>query len=259
MSKNPDGIKDNKLTIRIDGPYFPFEKFLKAISTFNSILREIDKETSEDGNPTITWSIQSVNEGSLVLTAQGNPRVEGVNFDRAFEVIDCFAGGLDSLRKTSDRPSGFSSAAMKHVETFAKLVSPNDFAELDFFSDGWKFNKMGEVAANLIQEPIESYKFCGSIVGKMVSLNNEKQTRFGVRIVEQRKTVNCFLDDEELFKTALEAIESRQPTYIYGEIRQIWNGLKVNIKASEIKLLPEENPSSTDVLNRMRMLKGSSN
>ncbi len=260
MSKPSDRINDNKLTIRIDGPYFPFDKFVKAIENFDSILREIDRETSEDGKPTIAWSIDSLSEGSLILTAQGSPCKEDVAFERTFEVVDSFAAGFESLRRNSDRPAGFSKAAMKSTKSLAELLNPDDFAELNFMAKGWKFSQMDEVADNLLQEPRKNYKSWGSVVGKMISLNNEKKTRFGIRTKQQSKSINCFLDGETLFKTALEAIEKKQVVYVYGEIRQIWNGRKVNIKAKEIRPLEQDTKqsSSANLLDRMRALRGSS-
>ena len=250
-----ESIKDNKLTIKIDGPSFPFDKFTEALKNFESILKEIDKETSGDGRPTVSWSIDSLRSGSLVLTAQGQPSKADVEFDRAFEIVDYFANGLESLRRNQDRPEGFSKAALKHTKNLARLIDPDDFAELDFSARGWKFQQMHEVADNLLQEPHKNYKSWGAISGKMISLNNENKVRFGIRTKTQNRVINCFINDEELFKIALEAIEKRYQVYVYGEIRQIWNGRKVNIKAQEIKYLKQDLSSSQDLLEQMRAIK----
>jgi hypothetical protein len=242
---------DNTLTIRIDGPYFPYGKFIKALDNFFHILEAIDKETSKDGEPSVDWSISAVTSGSLSLEAKGSPKNQDTDFERTAEVVYTFASGFESLRDSSERPYGFSKEAMRYARNFVDLIDPDDFAELGFSSNKWKFLHIYEVADNLWSKPSETYSFWGAVEGKLISLNVEGRAKFGIRSPLQRKIITCFVEKENLFKTAKSAIGKR--VYVYGKIRQVVDGHKVNITAQEIKIFPDENeiPDSRDILRRL--------
>jgi hypothetical protein len=255
MQDRESGIRkdeiDNTLTIRIDGPYFPYDKFIKALSNFFHILEAIDKETSTDGKSTIDWSISTLKAGSISLEAKGSPKNQATGFERTSEVIYTFASGFESLRHSPDNPPGFSKEAMRYAKGFVDLIDPNDFAELGFSSKGWRLPDIHEVADNLLNKPIETYSFWGAVEGKLVSLNVEGRAKFGIRSPLQKSIIKCFVDNEKLFKTAKSAIGER--VYVYGKIRQVLDGQKVNITASEIKIfsIESEAPSSGDILRRL--------
>jgi hypothetical protein len=242
---------DNTLIIRIDGPYFPYEKFIKALDYFFHILEAIDKETSKDGESTIDWAISAVSTGSLKVEAKGTPKNQETEFERGSEVVYTFASGFESLRNSPERPYGFSREVIHYARNFVDLIDPDDFAELGFISKNWKFLHIYEVADNLWSKPSETYSFWGAVEGKLISLNVEGRAKFGIRSSLQKKIIICFTEKEDLFKTAKNAIGRR--VYVYGKIRQIIDGHKVNITAQEIKIFPEDNeiPSSRDILRRL--------
>jgi hypothetical protein len=242
----------NTIAIKIDGPDFPSDKFIKILRNFFLILEEIDKATSENGEQTVEWSVEAIKPGSLALETKGLPKAEAISFGRSSEIICTFANGLESLRKSSNIPEGFSNTAMRSTRVFVESINPDDIAEIDFMSKNWNFQHIHEVAENLLPKAKKTYSYWGSIEGKLVSLDAEKKIKFGLRSNLQPKLIHCFVDDEKLFQEALNAIRCR--VYIYGLIRQSIDGEKQNIKAREIKVLPDKNqiPNSEKILQMLR-------
>jgi hypothetical protein len=245
-------IFDNTLTIRIDGRAFPQAKFIKVLRTLFSLLEEIDKETSEDGEITLDWDIEAVTKGSLTLKTKSNPINANIPFSRGREVVQTLGLGLEQLSHKSQKPNGFSAKAIKSAKSLIEEIDPEDIAEIDLSSKNWGFHAFNEIAKNLIEIPLQTYSFWGAVEGKLVSLNAENKIKFGIRSKLQPKLINVFVgDDEVLFQKAVDAIRKR--VYIYGEIRQWFGGEKVNIKAREIKVFPDDSeiPTSSEILRML--------
>jgi hypothetical protein len=120
------GGKAPTLTIHIDGPYLPYEKFKSILEDFSIVLKELDKEISGKDTPSVEWAITSVSGGSIHLTIEGNPVDEETDPDIPFEVITTFERGIESIRLGDLYPEGFSSKALKSARNFATVISPDD-------------------------------------------------------------------------------------------------------------------------------------
>ena len=241
-----------KLTININGPYFPLKKFQQILDSFSSVLSEIDKEISETGNVGVEWSISDFRQGSIYLTAEAAIIKENVDLDRPQEIIEAFQSGLEIIKDNPIRPKYFNDISLKKAKIFSELIDPNDFAEIEFFTQDWRFNVNTNIAVN-IDEIIKTFhQYYGAIEGKLVSISIGHGKRIGIRSMVENKTVTCFFPDE-LFETARNAIGKR--VYIFGLIRQYLHGEKINIHVQEIKLLPEPSDSFS-VANIFNMIRG---
>lgn len=239
------------LTIVIDGPYFPLTKFRQAIDSLLGLLTEIDKETSNKGDTTVEWSIQSIESGSIHMTAVATPVNEERDHQRPSEVMQTFTSGIARLQDAPVIPDGFSEAALRHTRAFGELINPDDFAAIQLGSDGWNTSIAPRLAGNVNEIARTTQKYYGSIEGVLVSISLSGRQTLGIRSKLEGKTIKCFFKDD-LFEVAKEALGKR--VYVFGIIRQRRHGPKINIEVHELRMLPsrEEQPSVNDILARLR-------
>ncbi|NJM00444.1 MAG: hypothetical protein HC924_17415 [Synechococcaceae cyanobacterium SM2_3_2] len=239
------------LTIDVDGPYLPFDKFRKVLTYFSDILSDIDQETSPNGEPTLEWAITDVRNGSLHLTIEANPRQETIEPERPSQVISLLKQGFQSLQEHPIYPEGFSSRAIKATTQFASILNPNEIAEISFRTNGSTIKLHPQTLANASQLITSYYKYYGSIEGTLVSISVAKRRQLGVRIPSQSKSVQCFFRPEQL-EQAKDYLDKR--VYVFGVIRQRLHGEKSSIQVQEIKRLTdwdEAIPAQT-LLQRIR-------
>lgn len=256
-------ILDNKLTIKVDGPDFPVEDFIKILKDFLSILQDIDRETSDTGEPTLYWSIQDIKPNCISTTIESRPKSNEISIERSYDVNSIFASGFESFRLSSEIPYGFTPKIVQKTRELVELINPDTFAQISFVANGWGSFDISKISNNLIKEPQQTYKYHGSVEGKLITLNNEKRARFGLRDRLTSTVIKCFIDESNsiLFQKSLQAITQRENVYVYGEIRQDLNGNKKNITAADIKILPsdEESISPLDALEQLARLRQGDN
>lgn len=228
----------NKLTIDIDGPYFPVEKFQKALGHFLTILSELDRGMSSTGDPVIEWSISSVKSESLHLTAEANLVSDDIELSRPSEVILTFARGMEFLQERPERPPLFSNTTLKSAKAFSDMIDPENFAEIEFSAGSWRMQITRSISANVDELIEDFYKFYGSIEGTLVSISLANKQSFGIRDFLEKRVVKCYFPDH-LFEAARNALGKR--VYVFGIIRQRTHGQKINIQVAELKVLPNYN------------------
>ncbi|MGB5593313.1 MAG: hypothetical protein WBM32_06830 [Crocosphaera sp.] len=262
MESNPIKTKNdtvneltvNKLTININGPYFPLDKFRQILDSFSTVLSEIEKEMSETGRKGVEWSISEVRQGSIYLTAEASIIKEDVELDRPQAIIKAFQLGLEQIKESPIRPNYFNDISLKKAKIFSDLIDPNDFAEIGFSAKDWRFNVTRNFSVNIDEIINDFHTYYGAIEGKLVSINIAKGHEIGIRSTVENKTIPCFFSDE-LFESARNALGQR--VYVFGLIRQYLHGEKINIQVQEIKVLPEPSESSK-IANILSMMKGES-
>jgi hypothetical protein len=239
------------LAITIDGPYFPLAKFRKALDSFIDLLSEVDKETSESGNPTVEWAIASIEAGSIHITAVANPVSEETSKTRPRELISTITRGLEQLQAAPVIPSGFSEAALRYSKTFGEIINPSDFAEIRFGSNGWNTNIAPRLAGHVDEITKTTQKFYGSLEGTLVSISLAAKQKLGIRTSLEGRVIPCYFKDD-LFDLAKEALGRR--VYVFGLIRQRAHGPKINIQVDEMRILPapDEMPTVDDILAILR-------
>ncbi|GAB1543007.1 hypothetical protein NUACC21_56810 [Scytonema sp. NUACC21] len=241
----------NKLTIDIDGPYFPLEKFQKAIENFQTILSELDRKISRTGNPGIEWSISSITSGSIHLTAEANLINDDVERNRPSQVISTFVRGLEILQERPERPVLFTNKALLSARAFSEMLDPDNFAEIEFRTARKRIQITTSISSHVDEIIQDFHAAYGSIEGQLVSISLANKQSLGIRDFLDNKIVKCYFPDS-LFETARNALGKR--VYVFGIIRQRTHGSKVNIKVSELKVLPDssEIPSLMDIFRNMR-------
>ena len=245
-----------KLTIKIDGVYFPLEKFKKALDNFYNTLSEIDRETYPENTYSLEWSVTSVREGSICLTAEPSPVSEDIDPNRGDEVISCFKKGIAQIEKCAEVPYGFSTKALRSLKELTDLIDPEDFAEIVLSSEDWSFALNKNISDNIDNLTNKFYRYYDSIEGILESISLTKGMRINIRDEVSKSLVPCYFHDDNLFQKAREALGKR--VLVFGLITQYFHGNKKNIKAEEIKILPSpsEAPSVSDIVNFLEGKRG---
>ena len=238
-----------RLTITIDGPYFPLEKFRRVLDNFLTVLSEIDKEISDTGETGVEWSISEVRQGSICLTAEANVISDKIELERPYEVIETFKAGLETVKESPKRPQNFTDRALKNIKNISNLINPNDFAEISFSDTQWKLYLTQNISVNIDEITQNFYKIYGSIEGKLISISVAQRQNMGIRSSTEKKVIRCFFPDE-LFDQARDALGKR--VYVFGLIRQYLHGEKINIQVQELKVFPEKTESLAEILSFMR-------
>jgi hypothetical protein len=241
----------NKLTIDIDGPYFPLEKFQKALEHFLTILSELDRCISSTGDPVLEWSISSVRNESLHLTAEANLVSDDIELTRPSEVIFTFARGMELIQERPERPPIFSNKALRSAKAFSEMLNPENFAEIEFSTGNWRIQITRSIAANVDDLIEDFHKSYGAIEGTLVSISIANAQSFGIRDFLEERVIKCYFPDT-LFEVARNALGKR--VYVFGIIRQRTHGQKINIQVTELKVLPDphELPSLKDIFRNIR-------
>lgn len=248
MAKYPDQVTQmpsSKLTMRIDGPCFPIDKFQKALQSFSVILSEIDKELSDKDQVGVEWAITEVTQGSLVITAEGTIINENVESERPQEIIKIFESGLECIKK-DNYPRHFTAKALKNIKVFSKLISPKNFAEIEFYTRDWRFKITENIAENITTITQKCYKTYGSIEGELVSISIANRPKIGIRNVLDKKIVPCFFSSDKLFEQGKDALGER--VYVFGLIRQHLHREKIDIQVEELKVFPNESTSISSII-----------
>lgn len=240
-----------KLTIKIDGVYLPLEKFKKALDNFYTTLFEIDKETDPKYRPTLEWSIASVNQGSICITAEALPISEEIDPERGYEVISFFRDGIIEIEKRPEIPYGFSPKALRNIKELTDLINPDDFAQIVLSSEDWSIALTKNISNHVDDLTNNFYRYYDSIEGKLESISLSKGMTLGIRDEVTNSVIKCHFPDD-LFDQAREALGKR--VLVSGLITQIFHGKKKNIDAQEIKVLPPPSEASS-VLNLLDFIK----
>lgn len=240
-----------RLTLKVDGPYFPMVKFQKLLESFSIILTEIDQEISDTGEVGVEWAITEVQQGSIIITAEANILDEQVETERPQRIINVFRDSLELIKEKPQRPLYFNNKALYNVKKFSELIDPNDFADIEFSTENWRFYVTKNIAANVDEITQKFYSIYGSIEGQLVSINIAKRQNMGIRSLTDDKIIRCFFP-KELFEQAREALGKR--VYVFGLIRQYLHGEKINIQVQEMKVFPKKYAASSlsNIINSIR-------
>lgn len=240
-----------RLTLKVDGPYFPMKKFQKLLQSFSTILTEIDREISDTGEVGVEWAITEVQQGSISITAEAKIIDDQVEIERNQKIIEVFIDGLELIKQTPQHPLYFTTKALHNVKVFGELIDPNDFAEIKFSTENWRFNVTKNLSANIDEITQKFYSIYGSIEGQLVSINIANRQNIGIRSLTDDKIIKCFFP-VELFEQAREALGKR--VYVFGLIRQYFHGEKINIQVQELKVFPKKSDASSlsNIINSIR-------
>ena len=237
---------DTSLTIYIDGPSLPFEKFIKAQEKLAIVLQEVDQKMSGSDECYVSWIISTVASGSVYLTIEGTPALEEVGLSDISEIADMFKSGMEIIANSAEWPPYFTERALVSAKDIAELVG-EDISSIQILRKSHRVSLTKYLAANVDELIGGHYKSFGSVEGKLGSISVHKKKTFLVYEFLTNKSVRCYFPNH-LFETAKDALGKR--VSVAGLIRSRKNGDRVSIVVEELEVFPnsEELPDFLDVV-----------
>lgn len=233
------------LTVDIDGPMLPFDKFRKAQEELATILREVDRNLTGNQRPSVSWVVSSVSSGSVHLTVKGIPQDDIPDFKVA-EVVIAVESGIATLEEHPERPPFFSDRALESAKALANLVG-KDILMIQVGANSNKVNLTKHLVANVDELIGANYKSFGSIEGILNVIDLSRKPIFKIYDLLTNKSVRCFFPSNFL-EEIKDALGKR--VSVYGLIRSREDGQKVSIEIEEMELFPSEQelPSIEDMI-----------
>jgi hypothetical protein len=127
-----------RLTIRLGGKdgTVPIGSFLFTIQRALGVLKEIDRELSESGQPELRWRIVAARmQSPLEMTIEGVPKVGSERRVHPRKVVDSYLKGLSVLKRSAIAPPVFSDAALEGTKSLTSVVN-DGLSVLEFRGSG---------------------------------------------------------------------------------------------------------------------------
>ena len=183
----------NNIGIRIKGSkgIVLLDDFIKASSDLLELISEIDISVSPTFKPTVDWKLTKLSYSSPA-TLEAEPVVKEDQPDNRSIIIDTMIDGMESLKKTSRRPNGFSDKALETARNLAK-VTQNGLEEIEIYSDEatviYTFSAIENI--NTILKPVR--EVLGTIEGRIERLNSHLDFVFHVYEPILQRRIKCEL------------------------------------------------------------------
>ena len=231
----------HSLTLKIDGNEVTAERFVKSVSAFVSIIKDVTESLSGEKN-SVKW-IVSVEKGSAML--HFTPKVIKVNPSVAESAMKAVAKGFREIEQSSVRPSYWSDASLKNAKELSSIYEPKDSAldTIRVLSDGADYASVTNLTGTNVDSLVGAEKKAFGIVEGRLRTVTESG---GIHVVIQdpitHSNIRCFIDepDTERFIAAF-----RKRVSVYGEIRYGRDGLPISVKASELRVMRDESELPT--------------
>jgi len=240
MANRQTKPKPQTLTLTLDGKEITAEKFVKSVTAFVSIIRDVTESLSGEKN-TIKW-IVSVEKGSTCV--HFTPRLTKPNPALVKSTINAVKNGFLEIEQ-GERPSHWSDSALKGAKEMASVYTSEDKAldtiHITSGKDGYTAvtKSTGVHIDALIGAEIHAF---GTVEGRLRTVTEAGGLHIVVQDVLTRQNVRCFIEEQEQEKF-IAAFKKR--VSVYGEIRYGKDGAPLSIKASELRVMrePEKLPS----------------
>ena len=245
MAKKRATTDKNTLTLKLDGNEVTAEKFVKSVSAFVSIIRDVTESLSGEKN-SIKW-IVTVESGSTLL--HFTPRSVKVNQEVVKSTIRAVTTGFREIEENAGRPSYWPDSALKSAKEIASIYNAEGKAldTIRVSSDDKSYSAVTSTTSVNVDTLVGTEKKAfGTIEGRLRTLTESG----GIHVVIQdpitHANVRCFIEepDTDKFMGAF-----RKRVSVYGEIRYGRDGHPLSVKASELRIMrdPAKLPSIEEI------------
>jgi len=234
MAHKQSKINAETLTLTLDGSEIAAEKFVKSVSEFVAIIRDVTESLSGEKS-SIKW-IVSVEKGSPKV--HFTPRRIKENPAVVKSTIDAVKNGFLEIEQRSGRPSYWSDASIKSAKEIASVYSPNENA-LDVIrvcSDGGYATMTKKTSTNVVSLVGNEKRAFGAVEGRLRTVTESGGLHVVVQDALTHNNIRCFIEDTDTDRFVA-AFKKR--VSIYGEIRYARDGTQLSIKASDIRVMRE--------------------
>jgi hypothetical protein len=234
MARKQSKINAETLTLTLDGSEITAEKFVKSVSAFVAIIRDVTESLSGEKN-SIKW-IVSVEKGSTRV--HFTPRSIKANPAVVKSTIDAVKNGFLEIEQHGGRPSYWSDASLKSAKEMASVYSPDEKA-LDVIrvsSDGGYATVTKNTSTNVDSLVGTEKRAFGTVEGRLRTVTESGGLHVVVQDALTNNKIRCFFEDPDTDRFVA-AFKKR--VSVYGEIRYARDGAPLSIKASDIRVMRE--------------------
>jgi len=220
--------------LTLDGSEIAAEKFVKSVSEFVAIIRDVTESLSGEKN-SVKW-IVSVEKGRTKV--HFTPRLIKANPAVVKSTIDAVKNGFFEIEQRGGRPSYWSDASLKSAKEIANVYSPNENA-LDVIrvsSDGGYATMTKKTSTNVVSLVGNEKRAFGTVEGRLRTVTESGGLHVVVQDALTHNNIRCFIEDTDTDRFVA-AFKKR--VSVYGEIRYPREGTPLSIKASDIRVMRE--------------------
>lgn len=251
-----------KVTLDLEGPKIPVERFLEAVEALLTLLREIDRDLGKKADPSLTWFIADLKGGSAHVGVAALPKFKRLPAPFAQRVISTAAGGISALeRNVERRPAHFSDAALEAARTLTSAVGVRSNRQQQLaqvrIRFGQKHVHMTEQTAATVERLIGPRSTSlGSVEGRLEVISIHDREHFRVLDRVTGRLVSCYFEGGDL-NTVMKMLGQR--VAVFGILRSRATGephsIEVKTVEGNVTVLPDETQLPT--LAEMRGILGS--
>lgn len=234
MAHKQSKINAETLTLTLDGSEITAEKFVKSVSAFVAIIRDVTESLSGEKN-SIKW-IVSVEKGRIKV--HFTPRPIKANPAVIKSTIGVGKNGFLEIEQRGGRPSYWSDASLKSAKEIASVYSPSENA-LDVIrvsSDGGYATVAKKTSTNVVSLVGNEKRAWGTVEGRLRTVTESGGLHVVVQDASTHNNIRCFIEDTDTDRFVA-AFKKR--VSVYGEIRYAGDGAPLSIKASDIRVMRE--------------------
>jgi len=239
-------MADNSLTINIDGPRIPADKFVEAIKALYDLLGEVTSEMG-DKYSDLHW-LASVRSGSnmVIFSPEGNP-------DLARLASGAIVAGFNSLQSGSKkRPEYFSFRAMGKAKDIVGIldVEQKTINKVELIHSKTHLLLTDNVRESADRWIAPKHADMGTIEGKLELIESHTGFKYAIYDEISKARVKCHSIDEkevEYKKIIHQAFERR--VSLHGLINYSVEGRPISMIVRDIRVLRDSKdiPSYKDV------------
>ncbi len=204
------------VTLWIDAGEVSPQHLSRALSAFNDLLAELDKEFSTGRKVSLRWRITDMRKGSAIITQVAVPLRHAI--DISAQVIEATLSGFAALEAFGPRPPSFSDAALGYAKDLSSLVRSDTRAiRLDAPSMNLSSTITSRTAVHVEAVLGEGYTSIGDIEGTLETVTVHGRPYFTVYDAISGYAVHCYFEQSQL-EAAKNALGLR--VLVHGSIRR---------------------------------------
>lgn len=235
MSKKVTKNNPGTLTLKLDGNEITADRFVKSVSAFVSIIKDVTESLSGEKN-SIKW-IVSVEKGSTII--HFTPQAVKVDPTIVKSTMRAVTEGFREIEENAVRPSYWSNSALKNAKDISSIYEPNDRA-LDTIrivaGDNTYSAVTKSTSANVDALVGTEKRAFGTVEGRLRTVTESGGIHVVVQDALTLNNIRCFIEEQDT-ERFIKAFRKR--VSVYGEIRYGRDGVPVSIKAIDFRVMRE--------------------
>jgi hypothetical protein len=230
-----------KLTLDLDGPKIPADRFRAAVNAFVALVEDVSREV-EGGTRTVRWLI-TVERGSIHLSASPEATKPHAKLK---QITHAIRSGVMLIERRAERPRYFTDSALQHARDLADTVDGRDVARAQIRLARKRLTLTKRITANVDTILGVHVKDYGTLEGRLLVVSAQGGPSIAVVDPLTERGVRCFISEAQLGQ-ALMAFRKR--VAVSGTIRYRRDGHPNSIEVEDLIVFADnsELPTAEEV------------